>query len=280
MNVSMSLRRGLVGLAVATAAVLPNAATAQTSQAGWETGKWQFGAIIYAYLPTIDGSMAFSTASGSPSINVDASTIIDNLKFTVMGTFDAHNGRYGFFTDVLYLDVGGSTTQTRDFALGRVGVPASVNADLNLDLKGVVWTLAGEYRLAANPAWTVDALAGARYFGVEPKLSWGFNGDIGGLQLPGRSGSKEISTGQWDGIVGLKGAYVFGSNREWFLPFYADVGTGQSQLTWQIAGGIGYSYRWGDLIAMWRYLDYNFKSGEEISDMSFNGPMFGVRFRW
>ena len=279
MNLSSTNKDGIAVLALAARAALPNVAVAQSTQA-WDAGKWQYSAMIYGYLPKIDGSMAFATAAGSPSINVDASTIIDNLKFTVMGTFDAHNGRWGFFTDVLYLDVGGSRSQTRNFSLGNVGIPASANADLNLDLKGVIWTLAGEYRLAADPAWTVDGLAGARYFGVKPTLSWGFNGDISGLPLPGRSGSKEISTGQWDGIVGLKGGYRFGQNREWYLPFYADIGTGQSQLTWQIAGGVGYSFKWGDLLAMWRYLDYNFKSDSALKDLNMNGPMFAVAFHW
>ena len=279
MNISRSLKAGIAAFALATVAGAPGVAYAQAAQA-WDTGRWQFSALIYGYLPKIDGTMAFATASGSPSISVDASTIIDNLNFTVMGTFDVHNGRWGFFTDVLYLDVSGSESQTRDFTLGRVGIPASVNADLDLNFKGVVWTLAGEYRLAASPQWTMDALGGARYFGVEPKLSWGFNGDIGALQLPGRSGSKEISTGNWDGIVGLKGGYRFGQDREWYLPLYADVGTGDSQLTWQIAGGLGYAFKWGDVLAMWRYLDYDFKSDSALKDMTFNGPMIGVAFHW
>ena len=56
---------------------------------------------------------------GGPSINVDASTLLDHLKMTFMGAFDAHNGRWGMFTDVLYLDVGGSKSKTRDFNIGH-----------------------------------------------------------------------------------------------------------------------------------------------------------------
>ena len=84
----------------------------------------------------------------------------------------------------------------------------------------------------------------------------------------------------WDGIVGLKGTYTFGDNRQWVVPLYVDVGTGQSDLTWQGAIGLGYNFSWGGLLAMWRYLDYNFKSGSAVQDMNFNGPMAGVQFRW
>jgi hypothetical protein len=123
-------------------------------------------------------------------------------------------------------------------------------------------------------------LAGARLFDVRPKLSWSLYGDLGPIPVSGRSGGSEATVSNWDGIVGLKGGFRFGANREWFVPVYADVGTGQSDLTWQIAGGVGYWFKWGDVIAMWRYLDYNFKSGEAINDLSMNGPMLGVTFRW
>ena len=89
-----------------------------------------------------------------------------------------------------------------------------------------------------------------------------------------------VATTNGDGIVGVKGRYAFGANRAWSVPFYLDIGTGDSDLTWQGAVGLGYSYHWGDIVAMWRYLDYNFKSGKAIEDMNFNGPMLGVTFRW
>ena len=62
--------------------------------------------------------------------------------------------------------------------------------------------------------------------------------------------------------------------------FYSDIGTGQLDLTWKLAGGIGYMYGWGQVFGMWRYLDYNFTSGKARADTSFNGPMFGVAFQW
>lgn len=84
----------------------------------------------------------------------------------------------------------------------------------------------------------------------------------------------------WDGIIGVKGRYAFGANREWVVPFYAEVGTGQSDLTWQVAAGIGYAFRWGEVVAMWRYLDYEMKSDKRIEDVNLNGPMLGMTFRW
>ena len=31
---------------------------------------------------------------------------------------------------------------------------------------------------------------------------------------------------------------------------------------------------------MWRYLDYNMKSGTPIESLNFNGPLVAATFRW
>jgi hypothetical protein len=268
----------MTALVFAAGALLPATSTAQSAPTSYEPEKWMFTATIYGYLPTIGGNVSFPT--GGSSIDVDANTILSHLKMTFMGTLDAHNGRWGVFTDVLYLDLGGSKSNTRDFSIGHHDIPADTTADLNLDLKGIIWTVAGEYRIVSDPSTKVDVLAGARLFGVKPTLGWSINGDLGPIPESGRSGSKQISESIWDGIVGVKGRYAFGDNRQWFVPFYLDVGTGQSQLTWQIAGGIGYTYHWGSVFAMWRYLDYNFKSGNGLDSLNMNGPMIGAAFQW
>ena len=161
-----------------------------------------------------------------------------------------------------------------------MGIPATATANLTLDLKSSIWTVAGEYRLASDPAWTVDLLAGARMLRMKPTLGYSITGDVGPIVIPARDGSKQVDASAWDGIVGVKGLYAFGDDRRWFVPFYLDVGTGQSQLTWQISGGIGYSYNWGSVFATWRYLDYNFQSGKSLDSMSMSGPMLGVALWW
>ena len=238
MKIPRSLSRATTAVVLAAGTFAPPQAAAQSTLAGMEPAGWKFAATLYGYLPTIGGKLNFPVSSTGGSINVDANTLIGELKGAFMGSFDAHNGRWGVFTDVLYMDVGGSEAKTRDFSIGRVGIPASASADLDLGLKGFVWTVAGEYRVMADPAWTVDVLAGARYLGIEPSLGWSINGDLGPIVLPGRSGSNEIKSNLWDGIVGVKGRYQFGDDRRWGVPFYADVGTGADGP--DVAGGGGH----------------------------------------
>jgi len=114
----------------------------------------------------------------------------------------------------------------------------------------------------------------------QPTLNFGVTTNVGPIAGPQRTGSLEVTGRNWDAIVGAKGRAGFGANREWFVPYYVDVGTGQSQLTWQIAGGLGYAFSWGEVVGMWRYLDYNTKSGHTLNDLTINGPLLGVAFSW
>ena len=265
---------------MASVAVLTIAAISPAIVAAQElSDQWKFRASIYGWLPDIGGSTSFPAGTGT-SINVNADKIIDTLKFTFMGTFEAQKGRWGAFTDVIYLDVGGSKSQTRDLTVGNVTLPAGVTADAQLDIKAWVWTLAGTYRVVSDPGFTMDVLAGARLLDVEEKLGWQFSANLGGIAPPPRTGNSELKDNVWDGIIGVKGRFAFGADREWYVPYYVDVGTGDSDLTWQGVTGIGYAFRWGELFAVWRYLDYNLKSGSKIEDVNFNGPAIGVAFRW
>lgn len=244
---------------------------------------WNFDAILYGYLPKIDGSTTFPTGT-TANIGVDASQIIHNLKFTVMGTLQAQKGPLVLFTDLLYVDVSGSKSATRDFSvggpLGHIEIPAAINADFTLDIKSTLWTLAWGYRLVASPETTLDLFAGARLLQLKQNLGWQFNADLGPFMGPGRQGSSEVSANNWDGIIGAKGRFSFGDRREWFVPYYVDVGTGQSQLTWQAYGGLGYNFDWGSVFAVWRYIDYRFNSSEAFGSLSMNGPALGVALHW
>ena len=267
-------------LAVALVGCWPTGAGAQDSQPGPDAGAWRFRGSLYGYLPSLGGSASVPADSNGNTINLDGSRILDNLKFAFMGTLDAHNGQWGAFTDFVYLDFGNTKDQSRDFTIGNIGLPAGTSAHLDWRLKGVVWTIAGQYRLVSDPELTLDALGGTRLFDVDQDLSWNISGDIGPIAPSGRSGSSSTRISLWDGIVGLKGRYAFGNDSHWYVPFYLDVGTGQSDLTWQAAAGITYAFSWGELTGMWRYLDYELKSGKTLDNINFSGPMVGVTFRW
>ena len=277
MTVSRWARSGLAVLAACT--TLGHEAAAQ-STAPWSTGTWRFAGSLYLYGPSIDANLAFPKRSGEGNVVVDAGNFFDSINGAFMGAFEANNGQWGVFTDYLYVDVSGSKSATRDFSISGMNVPASVTADLDLGIKGSAWTIAGEWRLQSTPESTVDVLLGTRYLDVKPRLNFGLNGDVGSIPVATRGGNVEVKARNWDAIIGVKARYAFGDRNQWYVPVYADIGAGDSQLTWQAAAGLGYAFSWGDVVGLWRYLRYDFKSDQAIQDLALNGPMIGVTFRW
>jgi hypothetical protein len=267
------IRGGLTAMLTLVASMLPLASHAQS------VDDWKWQATVYGWFPSISGKTSFPPSGGGPSIDVDADTIIDSLKFVFMGSIEAQRGRWGVWTDLIYLDLEADKSGTRDVTIGRQAIPAGVDLNANLEIKSWVWTLAGTYSVIATPEHSMQVLAGTRLIDLEQKLGWQFNGNIGALPLAA-AGSSSVNEQVWDGIIGVKGRASFGANREWFVPYYLDIGTGQSDFTWQGIIGIGYQFHWGAITAAWRYLDYEFKSGKPLESLNLSGPAVGVTFRW
>jgi hypothetical protein len=269
----MNLKVALAGLVIA--ATLPMGAAAQQRS----PNEWQWQAEIYAWLPTIGGKTGFPAPTGGSDINVSVNNILDKLKFTFMGTLSAQKGEWGMFTDVVYLNLGDTKNEGRDVTIGG-SLPAGVTAGATLDLKATIWTLAANYRMKGDPASTVDVFGGFRYLNLQQDLAWQFTGNVDSIPVLNRSGRQSAKLSNTDAIVGVKGRASFGDGNRWFVPWYLDVGTGQSDLTWQGIVGVGYKYGWGDVYAVWRYLDYKMASGKKIEDLDANGGAIGVAFRW
>jgi hypothetical protein len=280
MSIHATLKFGAAVLAVAASALLPSIAAAQAQQAPWQAGKWQYAGSLYAWFPTIGGSSKYPVDSGGSSVNVNTDKLIDAIDGFFMGSLEAHNGRWGAFTDLMYLDLNGSKSGSRDFSIGNIGLPATTSANLNLDLKGWIWTTAGEYRVKSDPNFKLDLIAGARLLDLEQTLGYGISGSLGNIAAASRTGTLKASESIWDGIIGVKGRYTFGADKKWSVPFYLDIGTGQSDSTTQAAVGLAYAFSWGDIHATYRYLDYNFKSNKIMQDVNLSGPLVGATIRW
>jgi len=81
-----------------------------------------------------------------------------------------------------------------------------------------------------------------------------------------------------DGIIGAQ--VLLNLSDKWYFSCYADVGTGDSKLTWQVWPGVGYRLEKVDVVAGYRYLAWETDNGDSIDDINFSGPMLGVKFRF
>jgi hypothetical protein len=241
---------------------------------------WQYAASVNLWFTEMSGRATFPGTGGSADASIDASTILDNLHFAFLGSFEARRGAWGLYTDLVYLDLGAGKSGSRSLNLGGLPLPVDVNADVHMDTTGLAWTLGGSYRAIATPDLSFDVVAGARLADLTVKLDWTLRGNIGSVPVPDRQGSREFGIKNWDAIVGVKGRFLFGEGRRWSVPYYLDVGTGDSDLTTQALIGVGYSFGWGEVVGAWRLLDYNMKPGSGLQDLTFSGPMVSAVFRW
>ena len=256
----------LLALAAALVVLPGGSALAQTGSSESQD-QWQFSGAIYLWGADIGG-----TTIGGSEVEVGFSDLLDNLEMGFMGAFAARKNNWSFLTDVIYLDLGVDNTTDLSIPIGGNILPVTTRTEL--DLKGWVVQLLGGYNLYSEGKSTLDLVAGARYLDLDMDLF---------LELqslgPGQSRSISESLTAWDGVVGLKGHASLGER--WFLPYYLDVGAGQSKLTWQATAGIGFrAGRVVDLALVYRHLEWDLDSTRVIDDINFSGPTLGVIFRW
>jgi hypothetical protein len=265
-------------VALAASLLLPAIACAQDVVMTSNPDKWQFTALLYGWVPTINGSVNFPISNSGGNFTADPNTIFNNLNLAAMGTVGVMYNRFGFFTDFLYMSLGHTKNGYKDFTLPNQE-PGNLSASVNLGLNSWIVTSAFQYRVVEIPDLAVNVLAGARYLYMKPSLSWYFSANL--VNNPGipRGNERSQSGDNIDAIVGLKGEWTFGSNHAWGLPFYADIGGGDSKLTWQLAGGISYHLGAWEIGAMYRKLNYHLSTAG-LTDLSIDGPMVGAAYRF
>jgi hypothetical protein len=266
-----------------TCALLPGNAAAQSAADAAPqstlSDQWKFRALLYFWGANINTTATFP-GGNTASADISFSDLLRNLRMAGMGALEVQKGSWGAFTDVLYMNVGATKSTTQDGTIDGVPLPAAATLNTGIGLKALIWTLAGSYRVQSSPESEMDLFAGARLLSLEPTLSYSFNVDVGPFVGPGRSGSRTVKANDWDAVFGAKGRLSYASSPAWFIPYYADIGTGDTDLTWQVSAGVGYSFSWGDVLLTYRYLDYKFKSSDVLDAMTMKGPSLGVALNW
>jgi opacity protein-like surface antigen len=228
--------------------------------------EWEHSLAVYLWGADIGGTTARGTG-----VNVDFSDIVDNLKMAFMGAYAARKGKWSVMTDALYLNV--SASKTLDL-LPPIS-PIEVTTDARIDLKGLVIHLVGGYNLVQNEKSGLDLIFGARYLDLSTDLNLNFDLGLGGppLNVPLSASGDAL-----DAIIGLKGKLNL--SERWFIPYYVDIGAGDSELTWQTTAGI--TYRAGqkiDVALAYRHLEWDLDA-TLTDDLNFSGPLLGVIFRF
>lgn len=204
---------------------------------------WKFGAEIYMWGASIGGT----TGSGS-DLDIDFDDILDDLNIGFMGAVGARKGKWSFLMDAVYMDMDAHKSQ-----------PIYTRVELS------AWVLTPSvgYTLIETEQGSLNLFFGARYLYLDADLTV-------------KNTRFVDSSSVWDGIIGARGQVNL--SEKWYLPYYLDIGTGDSDFTWQTSAGIGYRFSKCDVVLAYRYLDWDFESGDAIDDMNISGPFLGVKF--
>ena len=238
-------------------------ASAQTPNAS-ESGAWQLDAGAYLWAAAIGGH-----AANGGEIDVGFTDIINALDMALMGHFNATRGQWRLSSDVIYLSV--SANNGNDRLTARPGLSASSASDLSMQ----TWILTPgvNYPLLRSDQGSLDAMIGARFLAINIGIKTRTRSTLGSQTF-----KTSDSASVWDGIIGINGKVNLADN--WTLNYYGDIGTGQSDRTWQTYVGVSYRFKYVDAVLGYRYLKWNFDQEAGLDNLILKGPMAGITYQF
>ena len=275
---------------IAALALAAGLGQAQAQDTGLRPG-WSFEIAPYVWLPSVSATLRYdslrSPLGGTADVKADADDYFANLNFAASFAATARYDRFTLLTDVMYVsaDSGSSRVESVNvFDVGRNPISSALNLSGNSTLKTTLWTLAGGYTVASGAWGNVDVLAGFRYLGIEATSDYnlaltlfGPRGNAG----PTFGGAGRLSgrDNLWNGIIGVRGRIAIGETGL-FVPYYLDIGAGDSNFTWQTFAGIGYQTGWAGVQLGWRYMSYDQGGSTLVQDMTMSGAYLAVNFNF
>lgn len=220
--------------------------------------RWNFSITPYFWMAGLGGE----TAAGD-DISMPFNKVIENLSFAVMTSVAAEKGRFGVYSDLIYMNLEGSKTTT-----ARI-VRRTFDARLNATIQGFITTNSLGYKIVDTPSTGIAGFGGFRYLWLSTDLDF----SLGNFSASANDQGQVI-----DAIVGLRGETKI--TDRWSVAYYGDVGTGQSDVTWQLFGAIGYEIKNIDLFAGYRYIGWRFDDVAGLDALDTYGPVLGARFKF
>ena len=223
---------------------------------------WNFDARLDAWLVQMSVGVQQKTLGFEQNIFLSFDDVISNLDWIIPVGTDIRYKRFGFMPEVTGLKLSGNGE-----------TPAALYSNLEIGMTMWVINLPVYYRVIEKPGYSLDFLAGARYFSADIDLD--FSGGLVGNNR-GRL-SANAGTENWDGIVGARVKHDL--NDRLYYSIYGDVGAGDSDLTWQVLASLGYRFNERfSALAGYRYLYYEGGDAQKAVDVTGSGPQ--ISFNW
>lgn len=220
---------------------------------------WKVNVAMYLW-----GTSIMGKARTGEDFDVGFSDIMDKLKFAGMGMASIHKGKWEVFGDAIYLKVEDDLQVLPDHIL---------DSSSKVEISSWITEMAAGYTVYEHDVFTVDVFAGARYLYMDIDMHAKAERIDRSLDISG-------DDGVWNGIAGIKG--TINLPKQWFGLYYFDAGTGETQLTFQTMGVVGYRLDKLSIVAGYRYLRYNFDQsdtfGKIMDYLEIKGPIAGLMY--
>ena len=247
------------------------------------SNKWHFAIIPYLWMASLNGKIGVGPVTAN--VNASFSDILSNLDFGFQAHIEAWRDRFGFFIDANYAKI--SATRNSQLGPGQSSLNVNVTSWFFLgELGGFyrvgTWPIGkgtGSYESKTNTSLTLDLIGGGRYWYLKNEID--FKGPVG--LNPNESGSASW----FDFIVGGRAKLAI---NKFFVQLRSDVGGFglgfSSDISWNIAGYIGYELPWYKITPIIGYRalydKYDTGSGKSyfLYDAWMYGPVIGVAFQF
>jgi hypothetical protein len=201
--------------------------------------------------------------------DLDFSDLVDKLDFAFQIHVETRKDGFGLFFD-------GTVLETSDgIQRSAAPLPGSTTIDTGADL--TILEVGGFYRPSGQP-YGFDMMLGVRSIDLDIDLT---------LTPPSPLPVRNIdgSASLLDGFVGLRYSAPLGGN--WLVIVRGDVGTGDSDLSYNLSGLLGYRFGADDrysLLFGYRHFTVEYEESDgsvpvEV-DMTMSGPELGFAFRF
>ena len=224
---------------------------------GASSGEWEKYFEVYGWMPQLN----ITTADGT-GVKLTLGDLLKNLDMLAMFDFGARKDKWSVAMDVIYMNLGAKETISGSI----LDHPEDV--DVNIDMRSFISTVNAGYQISSSDTNRLDFIGGVRYLYIRMPVDVDLTDNL--------TKSARPSGHSWNGIVGLEGVRTINDN--WYFDYYADVGTGQADLTWQTKLGFGYNFnKWTGTFGF-RYLRFDFSDGDAFKDMDVIGPYLGAKW--
>lgn len=253
---------GVIGVLLAALTPLAASAYESADYDRIDESQWRYRVTPYLWGAGLEGEVG--KFGRSADVSKRFSDVLEGLDAGVMLAFEARLGRYGVFSDLLYVSLSES---------GSIPTAIGIDAEADAKVRASTFMLAGQYRAFEDKWGYIDLVGGARYWGLKTDISVSL-----GTLFSVDGSDKE----RWvDPVLGLKGTYHLGERTYftgWAMLGGFDVG---SRFSSDLMGALGYKLTdQSALLLAYRRLEVDYTSSDFVFDATLQGPAIGWDYRF